>query len=101
MSHGVACLAMRGDGVRYHTANAEIVEHGRDGFLADSDEDFGRVLAALVDTPQQLRAAGEAARETVSRLYTWDRHLSRLEALFDELCPTASDVRAPNASVAR
>src|SRR5262249_21625503 len=38
MGHCVPCLAMRGDGVRYHTANAEVIEHGRDGFLADSDE---------------------------------------------------------------
>ena len=85
MSHGVACLAMRGDGVRYHTANAEIVEHGRDGFLADSDEDFGRLLAELLERPQQLRTAGDAARDTVTRLYTWDRHLDRLEELFAEL----------------
>ena len=85
MSHGVACLAMRGDGVRYHTANAEIVEHGRDGFVADSDEHFGRLLAELLERPQQLRNAGDAARETVKRLYTWDRHLDRLEQLFAEL----------------
>jgi glycosyltransferase involved in cell wall biosynthesis len=85
MSHGVACLSMRGDGVRYHTANAEIVEHGRDGFLADSDEDFCRQLAELVREPGRLRPAGEAARETVARRFTWDRHLDRLEELFDEL----------------
>ena len=95
MSHGVACLAMRGDGVRYHTANAEIVEHGRDGFLADSDEDFGRLLAELLERPQQLRTAGEAARETVQRLDTWDRHLDRLEQLFDELAgPRLASARA-------
>jgi glycosyltransferase involved in cell wall biosynthesis len=88
MSHGVACLAMRGDGVRYHTANAEIVEHGRDGFLANSDEDFGRVLAELLERPQLLRHAGETARDTVARLYTWDHHLGRLEELFDELTGT-------------
>jgi glycosyltransferase involved in cell wall biosynthesis len=85
MSHGVACLAMRGDGVRYLTANAEIVEHGRDGFLADSDEDFSRVLGELIERPQQLRSAGEAARETVARLFTWEGHLTRFEELFDEL----------------
>jgi len=95
MSHGVACLAMRGDGVRYHTANAEIINHEHDGFLADSDEDFRRVLAELVERPHQLRAAGEAARDTVARLYTWDRHLERLEQLFDELAqPRPASVRA-------
>ena len=90
MSHGVACLAMRGDGVRYHNANAEIVEHGRDGFLADSDEHFGTLLAELIERPEQLRAAGDAARETVTCLYTWDRHLARLEELFDELSGAAA-----------
>jgi glycosyltransferase involved in cell wall biosynthesis len=95
MSHGVAFLAMRGDGVRYHTANAEIVEHGRDGFLADSDEDFGRMLAELLERPDQLRTAGDAARETVKRLYTWDRHLDRLEQLFAELArPGLADAPA-------
>ena len=89
MSHGVACLAMRGDGVRYHTANAEIVEHGRDGFLADSDEHFCRLLAELIQRPEQLRAAGEAARDTVKRNYTWDHHLHRFEQLFEQLVAPA------------
>ncbi len=89
MSHGVACLAMRGDGVRYHTANAEIVEHGRDGFLADSDEHFGSLLAELVRRPEQLRTAGEAARDTVTRDYTWDHHLQRFEDLFEQLVAPA------------
>lgn len=85
MSHGVACLAMRGDGVRYLNANAEIIDHGGNGFLADSDEHFGRLLGELVDQPQRLRAAGTAARHSVERLYTWDHHLDRLEQLFAEL----------------
>lgn len=89
MSHGVACLAMRGDGVRYHTANAEIVDHGRDGFLADSDEHFGRLLAELIQRPEQLRAAGEAARETIKGDYTWDHHLHRYEQLFEQLVAPA------------
>jgi glycosyltransferase involved in cell wall biosynthesis len=89
MSHGVACLAMRGDGVRYHTANAEIVDHGRDGFLADSDEHFGTLLTELIQRPQQLRAAGEAARDTVKRNYTWDHHLHRYEQLFEQLVAPA------------
>jgi glycosyltransferase involved in cell wall biosynthesis len=85
MSHGVPCLAMRGDGVRYHNANAEMVEHGRDGFLADDDEEFCRQLGELVQQPGKLREAGEAARETVARKYTWEKHLTRLLELFEEL----------------
>ena len=72
MSHGVACLCMRGDGARYHTANHEILENGVDGFLADSDEAFCHELERLICTPALLRAAGEQARQTVAERYTWD-----------------------------
>lgn len=85
MGHAVPCLAMRGDGVRYHTANAEVIEHGRDGFLAETDEDFALQLGHLVRQRDRLRAAGEEARETVAKRYTWERHLDKLEELFDEL----------------
>jgi len=85
MSHGVPCLAMRGDGIRFHTANAEIVRHGVDGFLAACDEDFCMQLEKLLQTPQVLWSAGKAARATVERQYTWDQHLDRYEDLFDEL----------------
>jgi glycosyltransferase involved in cell wall biosynthesis len=85
MSHGVPCLAMRGDGVRYHNANAEVVRHGVDGFLADSDEDFAGQLGRLLGRPDELRAAGAAARRTVLDRHTWDRHLARYEAIFEEL----------------
>ena len=85
MSHGVPCLAMRGDGVRYHTANGEIIEHGRDGFLASSDEGFCQQLRLLLRQPHVLRKAGDVARATVAERYTWDRHLERLEGLFGEL----------------
>jgi glycosyltransferase involved in cell wall biosynthesis len=85
MAHAVPCLAMRGDGVRYHTANAEVIEPGRDGFLADSDEDFAQQLGRLVQQRDLLRRTGEAARQTVAKRYTWERHLDKLEALFDEL----------------
>jgi glycosyltransferase involved in cell wall biosynthesis len=85
MSYGVACLALRGDGVRYHNANAEMMEHGRDGFLAQDDEDFCRQLEALLQQLDRLRAAGDAARETVASKYTWEKHLDRLDELFDDL----------------
>jgi glycosyltransferase involved in cell wall biosynthesis len=84
MSFGVPCLAMRGDGVRYHNANEEMIDHGRDGFLADSDEDFARQLATLVGAPSRLRAAGEAARRRVAVSQTWDDHLDRYEELFEQ-----------------
>lgn len=85
MSHGVPCLAMRGDGVRFHTANAEIIREGVDGFLAANDEEFVARLAELVGQPERLARAGAAARESVERRYTWEQHLDRYETLFAQL----------------
>ena len=66
-------------------ALAEIVRHGVDGFLADSDEDFHNQLEKLLQTPQALGSVGKAARATVEHQYTWEQHLNRYEDLFDEL----------------
>jgi glycosyltransferase involved in cell wall biosynthesis len=85
MSHGVPCLAMRGDGVRFHTVSAEVIRDGVDGFLAESDDDFGCQLEQLLRRPEALRSAGEAAREEVAGRSSWDRHLDRYEELFEEL----------------
>jgi glycosyltransferase involved in cell wall biosynthesis len=85
MARGVACLAFRGDGVRYYNANGEILHDGRDGFLADSDGDFRRQLEALIARPGVLRVAGVQARQTVAEHYTWEHHLDHLERLFGEL----------------
>ncbi len=85
MSYGVPCLAMRGDGVRFHNANAEIIRDGEDGFLANDDDHFGRLLADLLANPTPLRAAGDAARKAIISRHTWDHHVQRYERLFDEL----------------
>ena len=76
MSQGVPCLAMCGDGVRYHTANAEIIRDGVDGFLAASDDDFRLQLEKLLQVPQHLRLSrqgGDApgSRSTTPGASTW------------------------------
>ena len=85
MSCGVPCLAMRGDGVHFHNANAEIIADGRDGFLAESDEHFGFQLERILKEPGILRKVGKAARETIVSRHTWNKHLDRYESLFEEL----------------
>jgi glycosyltransferase involved in cell wall biosynthesis len=85
MSYGVPCLAMRGDGVRFHNANSEIITHGKDGFLADSDEDFTAQLASLIRQPELISEARRASWETIASRHTWDKHLDRYEELFDTL----------------
>jgi glycosyltransferase involved in cell wall biosynthesis len=92
MSYGVPALAMRGDGLQFQTANAEIVRHGADGFLADSDQDFQEQLEKLLQTPAVLRSAGKAARATVEDRYTWEQHLDRYEQVFEELVASGHGV---------
>jgi glycosyltransferase involved in cell wall biosynthesis len=85
MSCGVPCLAMRGDAVHFHNANAEIIDDGRDGFLAESDEHFGFQLERILKEPGTLREAGQAARQTIVSRHTWNKHLDHYESLFEEL----------------
>lgn len=46
-------------------ANAEIVQHGRNGLLATSEDEWVDALARLLDDPQERARLGEAGRATV------------------------------------
>jgi glycosyltransferase involved in cell wall biosynthesis len=85
MSHGVPCLGMRADEIRYHNANAEIIGDQVDGFLAESDEDFRLQLERLLARPGLLPPAGAAARRKMADHYDWERHIDRCEEVFDAL----------------
>jgi glycosyltransferase involved in cell wall biosynthesis len=50
-------------------ANCRVVEHGVNGFLADTPEQWREALRALAD-PALRRRMGEAARQTVAEGYT-------------------------------
>lgn len=45
--------------------NAEIIDHGRDGFLADTAEDFTRHVSRLVEDPELRSKIAAAARKKV------------------------------------
>jgi glycosyltransferase involved in cell wall biosynthesis len=81
MSYGVPCLAMRHDGARFHNAHAELIADGVSGYLAASDERFGEMIAWLAARPEQLRAAGTAARTAIEKRHTWEAHLCRFESI--------------------
>jgi glycosyltransferase involved in cell wall biosynthesis len=53
-------------------ANCEVVTHGRNGFLAASDEDWQSMLKLLIDDPNLRRRMGEDGRELVRRSYSAD-----------------------------
>jgi len=95
MSHGVPCLAMRPDGVRYCNVNPEIIDDGRTGLLADGEGGFARQLEAALGQPDRFKPMGRNARRHVSRHFTWDAHLDRYEQLFSELCDRRRSPRGP------
>lgn len=85
MSHGVPALAIRADGRNYRNVNHEMIDHGRDGFLADDEEQFARLLGELVRNPARLVEAGRAARRRVERRHRWDDHIEEYEEILARL----------------
>jgi glycosyltransferase involved in cell wall biosynthesis len=85
MSHGVPALAIRADGRRYHNVNHELIDSGRDGFLAGTEDEFAQVLAKLLTTPDRLRDVGRQARQTIARRHRWSDHVDRFEELFSQV----------------
>lgn len=85
MSYGVPCVAIKADYKTYWNANAEVIEHRKTGLLATDEADFTRQLEFALRGPQQLASFGAAARRDVLEHYSWDKHLGRYEALFEEL----------------
>lgn len=61
---------------------AEIIDHGRNGFLFDSDDEAEAILLALKADPQLCRQIGSAARATVESLLS----ASARSAMVDFYC---------------
>ena len=61
--------------------NTEIVQHGENGFLARSEDEWVELLARLVDDAALRRRLGDAGRETVVQRYSvarWQEPLADL-----------------------
>lgn len=50
--------------------NSEIVEHGVNGFLAETPEDWSRALEALISNPELRKKMGLAGRKKVEESYS-------------------------------
>lgn len=53
--------------------NNEIIEHGINGFLADSDEEWLEILKKLIDSENLRTRIGKAGRETIVEKYSLDK----------------------------
>ena len=62
-------------------ANCEVVEHGRNGLLASSQEDWHSMLRLLIDNPDLRRHMGASGRDLVRRSYSVDQMWLRYSAI--------------------
>ncbi len=72
--------------------NREVIEHGRNGVLAITDEDWINGLDKLISQPAKRREIGRAGRETVVRSFDLpvvsDRLLKALGWVMDKMVRT-------------
>ena len=71
-------------GNRRCPAVASLVEHGRDGLLGATVEDFAEQVRTLLKNPEMGREMGRRGREKVLSEYTWDTIVEKIEAAFTE-----------------
>lgn len=65
--------------------NADIVEHGVNGFLADTPADWSRALETLIRNPELRQQMGIAGRKRVEERYSLQVYGPRVAALLSEI----------------
>lgn len=65
--------------------NSEIVEHGVNGFLASSAEEWASALQMLIKDPELRHSMGQAGRKKVERDYSLQVHGPRVARLLADL----------------
>jgi glycosyltransferase involved in cell wall biosynthesis len=65
--------------------NAEVVEHGVNGFLASSADEWKDALQTLVKDPELRHRMGQAGRKKVERDYSLQVHGPRVARLLEDL----------------
>ena len=66
-------------------ANCEVVEQGRNGYLADTQEDWHSVLRTLIDDPELRRRMGRQGSHLVREVYSVDAGWAALRGDTDRL----------------
>jgi glycosyltransferase involved in cell wall biosynthesis len=65
--------------------NSEIIDHGVDGFLAGTQEQWVEYLSVLIEDKKLRRAMGFKGREKVEKLYSQERHREKLLEIIRDL----------------
>ncbi|MCA9032387.1 MAG: glycosyltransferase, partial [Planctomycetaceae bacterium] len=70
--------------------NSHIVEHGRNSFLARTDDEWTEYLGQLVESAELRKEIGTAARKTVAEKYSIEANFPRYEQALMQLCQQKS-----------
>ena len=70
----------------------EVVVDGETGILVERGDTLGlaAAISRLLSDPQLRRRMGNAGRERVKRLFTWERSVARLQGLYDGILRDAA-----------
>jgi glycosyltransferase involved in cell wall biosynthesis len=66
-------------------SNSEIITHGVNGFLVESNDEWYDCLRALVTNRDLRRRMGEAARETIVTRYSTQIQMPRMVSIFEHV----------------
>jgi len=69
--------------------NSKIVEHGINGFLAETEEDWVRALEILINDRELRDRMGKAGRERVENTYSLQIQAPRLTQIFESVAGNA------------
>lgn len=84
LAHGLPSLVIREHGEHYRVPFAETID-GTNGLLADDEQHFRQLLSQVLQEPQQLEALSLNAAAFARAQFSWQRHLERFEAMFEEV----------------
>ncbi len=84
LAHGVPSLVIREHGEHYRVPFAETID-GTNGLLADDEQHFRQLLSQVLQDPQQLEVLSSNAATFAHSQFSWERHLERYEAMFEEI----------------
>lgn len=73
--------------------NSEIVEHGVNGFLAETPEDWTRALEALIGNPELRKKMGLAGRKKVEECYSLQVYGPRVASRLSEIAAHGKSAR--------
>lgn len=65
--------------------NIEIIEHGKNGFLAETDEEWEKILTKLIEDKPLREKIGQACRLTIEQKYSIEANKQKYLELFNNV----------------